>query len=227
MALTTSSEDYLRTIWKLSEWQNKPVSSGQLAKALGLSPSTVSEGVAKLVAMGLVRHAPYGAISLTEDGERQAARMVRIHRLLETGLVELFEYSWDEVHDEAEHLEHAVSDKFIEKLDRALGHPKKDPHGDVIPAADGTYHLDPKPLRSLADIAAGETVLIDRVSDDDSDVLIYLESVGLTPDAEVTVKEVRRTVGLITITCNGHERAVPLAAARSVIVRRIPQQSAD
>lgn len=199
MALTTSSEDYLRAIWKLSEWQDKPVSTGQLAKALGLSPSTVSEGVAKLAGMGLVRHAPYGAISLTDDGRRQAARMVRIHRLLETGLVEIFGFSWDEVHDEAEHLEHAVSDKFIERLDRALGHPERDPHGDVIPAADGTYPVDSNSLHTLADVNPGEAVLIDRVSDHDSDVLVYLESVGLTPGTELRVLEVRRTVGLMTV----------------------------
>ena len=221
MALNTSSEDYLRAIWKLSEWQNKPVSSGQLAKTLGLSPSTVSEGVTKLVGMGLVRHAPYGAISLTEDGRYQAARMVRIHRLLETGLVKLFSYSWDEVHDEAEHLEHAVSDKFIERLDRALGHPERDPHGDVIPAPDGSYPVDSNSLRSLADVDSDETVLIDRVSDHDSDVLVYLESVGLVPGARLRIKEIRRGVGLLTVERESDEISVPLAAAHSVIVRQM------
>ncbi len=225
MALSTSGEDYLRAIWKLGEWQDKPVSSGQLAKALGLSPSTVSEGVSKLVAKGLVRHAPYGAITLTGDGQLQAARMVRIHRLLETGLVELFGYSWDEVHDEAEHLEHAVSDKFIERLDQTLGHPERDPHGDVIPAADGSYPVQDEQLHSLIDIQAGTTARIDRVSDRDSEVLIYLESVGLVPGVDITVIDVRRSVGLLSLRLDNSSLDIPLAAARSVIVRPDSPQS--
>lgn len=219
MALSTSSEDYLRAIWKLGEWQDKPVSSGQLAKALGLSPSTVSEGVSKLVTKGLVRHAPYGAISLTEDGRLQAARMVRIHRLLETGLVEIFGYSWDEVHDEAEHLEHAVSDKFIERLARTLGHPERDPHGDVIPARDGSYPAEDEHLHSLIDVHPGATARIDRVSDRDSEVLIYLESVGLVPGVDITVLDIRRSVGLLSLLLGEQHLDISLAAARTVMVR--------
>ncbi|MFT0847011.1 metal-dependent transcriptional regulator [Actinomycetaceae bacterium L2_0104] len=221
MALTTSSEDYLRAIWKLSEWQDKPVSSGQLARSLGLSPSTVSEGVGKLVGMGLVRHAPYGAISLTEEGHRQAARMVRIHRLLETGLVEIFGYSWDEVHEEAEHLEHAVSDRFIERLDSALGYPERDPHGDVIPKPEGPYAVGTQTLHSLADAKSGETVCIDRVSDHDSDVLVYLQSVGLLPGARLRIREARHAVGLLTVELGEEEFEVSIAAARSVIVQHV------
>ena len=129
MALSASHEDYLRAIWKLGEWQEKPVTPGDLTRTLGLSPSTVSEGVQRLVSMGLVRHARYGNVSLTKAGRDEAARMVRIHRLIETGLMTIFGYLWDEVHDEAEHLEHAVSATFVERLDAALGHPRHDPHG--------------------------------------------------------------------------------------------------
>ena len=129
MGLSTSHEDYLRAIWKLNEWQDHPVTSGELTRALGLSPSTVSEGVQRLVTMGLVRHARYGKISLTEEGRMQALRLVRAHRLIETALVMWLGYSWDEVHEEAEHLEHAVSETFVCRLDAALGRPRYAPPG--------------------------------------------------------------------------------------------------
>ena len=197
MALSTSGEDYLRAIWKLGEWQDKPVSSGQLAKALGLSPSTVSEGVSKLVTKGLVRHAPYGAISLTEDGRLQAARMVRIHRLLETGLVELFGYSWDEVHDEAEVLEHAVSDRMLDRIDAKLGFPTRDPHGDPIPAADG--QVPTPPARQLSACSDGDAGTVARISDHDPEMLRYFDSVGITLDSHLRVVARRDFAGMISV----------------------------
>lgn len=198
-----------------------------MAKELNLSPSTVSEGVAKLTAKGLLRHAPYGGISLTEEGRAQAVRMVRIHRLLETGLVELFGYSWDEVHDEAELLEHAVSDRFIERLDRALGHPRKDPHGDTIPTASGEIIEDHDSIL-LSELDAGMKGRVDRVSDRDSDVLVYLDELGLVPGALVSVDRIRKGAGIMDLTvspdCAAHTCTeqnlvqVSLASARAVAV---------
>ena len=227
MALTASSEDYLRAIWKLGEWQDHPVTSGELAKTLGLSPSTVSEGVGKLVGLGFVRHAPYGAISLTDAGRAQAARMVRIHRLLETGLVEIFGYTWDEVHDEAEHLEHAVSDLFIERLDGALGFPKRDPHGDAIPSADGSEYLVVPEGDALSSLEAGATGIIERVSDEDSDVLIYLRDEGLIPGAQLRVLSVSRGVGMMSLQVEGKPTRISLTSARTVIVAPTVEQSID
>ncbi|MCI1932084.1 MAG: metal-dependent transcriptional regulator [Ancrocorticia sp.] len=222
MALTASSEDYLRAIWKLGEWKEGRINLGDLTRELGLSPSTVSEGVARLTAKGLLRHAPYGGISLTDEGRAQAVRMVRIHRLLETGLVQLFGYSWDEVHDEAETLEHAVSDVFIDRLDAALGYPRKDPHGEVIPAADGTVASAGDSVL-LAELGEGRSARIERVSDRDSDVLVYLEGLGLVPAVHIETKRVRRAAGIMDLdVLRPGEAPVPtqvsLAAARAVVV---------
>lgn len=217
MALSTSSEDYLKAIWKINEWQKKPASSGQLAKALELSPSTVSEGVARLVSLGLVQHAPYGAVRLTEDGRQQAARMVRTHRLIETGLVEILGYSWDEVHEEAEHLEHAVSDLFVERLDLRLGHPSRDPHGDLIPHPDEFVAHTQTPV-TLAHLSAGATAHVERVSDKDSELLVHLKEAGIAPGITLTVQAVSEADQRIDIVRDGANRSIPLAAAAAVIV---------
>ncbi|MGO1637595.1 metal-dependent transcriptional regulator [Ancrocorticia populi] len=217
MGLTNSNEDYLKAVWKINEWQEEPVSSGQLAKALDLSRSTVSEGVGRLVALGLVRHAPYGAVRLTSEGKRQAARMVRAHRLIETALVQIFDYSWDEVHEEAERLEHAVSDRFIERLDHKLGHPERDPHGDRIPAPHEFEAHSQVPV-SLIGAQPGATVRVERVSDDHSDVLVYLESAGIVPGIEVTVETAQPDPTVLSITCAGVRSTLPRAAAQAVII---------
>ena len=217
MTLSASNEDYLKAIWKINEWQEEPVTSGQLAKTLGLSPSTVSEGVSRLASLGLVRHAPYGAVRLTEEGQQQAARMVRTHRLLETGLVQIFGYSWDEVHDEAERLEHAVSDLFVERLDHRLGHPGRDPHGDLIPAPDEFETPKHIPI-SLAAAERGGTVCVERVSDRESDVLVYLQGAGIVPGMSVTVELDQPDPHLLAIVSAGIRSTIPLTAARAVII---------
>lgn len=183
MALNASSQDYLRALWKLSEWNKEPVSPSKLGKALGLSPSTITQGVRKLVDLGLVSHQRYGAISLTDAGRAEAARMVRIHRILETGLVQLLGYSWDEVHDEAERLEHAVSDLFISRLDERLGFPAFDPHGDTIPRGDMLGRLV-----TLMDINHGEEATIERILDHNH-VLHDADRLGLKPGVSLCLKE--------------------------------------
>ena len=133
------TEDYLKAIYAHAEWEPENlIGSSQLAQRLGLAPSSVTEMVKKLVAQGLVEHAPYGAIGLTASGRSEALRMVRRHRLVETWLVQQFGYGWDEVHDEAEILEHTLSDRLLDAIDAQLGRPTLDPHGDPIPAADLT-----------------------------------------------------------------------------------------
>lgn len=217
MALSASHEDYLRAIWKLGEWQEKPVTPGDLTRTLGLSPSTVSEGVQRLVSMGLVRHARYGNISLTEEGRDEAARMVRIHRLIETGLMTIFGYSWDEVHDEAEHLEHAVSATFVERLDAALGHPRHDPHGDPIPRPDGSLPEDENAV-SLGSLGPGEAGVVHRVDDADSAVLKELAGIGLVPGARVSVADVKRGLGLMRVSTPQTSADISLSVADAVSV---------
>ncbi|WP_044493181.1 metal-dependent transcriptional regulator [Nesterenkonia massiliensis] len=133
---TTSVEDYAKTIYGLAEWEGAAVTASALAKNLGVSNPSVTLMVRKMADLGLVDHQPYAPIRLTEEGRRLALAMVRRHRLIETWLVRDLGYSWDEVHDEAERLEHSVSELFVERLAEKLGHPEVDPHGDPIPAKD-------------------------------------------------------------------------------------------
>lgn len=176
-------EDYLKTVYGHTEWQPDPITPSQLAARLGLAPSTVTEMVKKLVATGLVAHAPYGAVLLTDTGRAEALRMVRRHRLVETWLVSQYGYAWDEVHDEAEVLEHALSDRLLDAIDAQLGRPARDPHGDPIPAADGTVRQpDAVPLSSLE---PGERGRVVRVSDRDAGLLRRVEAAGVALDSEI------------------------------------------
>jgi DtxR family Mn-dependent transcriptional regulator len=184
-APSSSIEDYVKVIYSFTEWQDKPITSSQLAQRLGVANSSVSEMVRKLKDQGLVDHKPYSAITLTRDGVRLALSMVRRHRLIETYLVQQLGYSWDEVHDEAEQLEHAVSDTFIERMAAKLGNPLRDPHGDPIPGADGTVRMPPAHL--LNELDEGHTGRITRISDENPDLLRYLSAQQIDLDAEVEV----------------------------------------
>jgi DtxR family Mn-dependent transcriptional regulator len=178
-------EDYVKVIYAHTEWQDQKITATTLAARLGLAPSSVTEMVKKLGTMGLVSHRPYGSIELTANGTALALRMVRRHRLIETWLVQHFGYAWDEVHDEAEVLEHSLSDRLLDAIDDQLGHPTRDPHGDPIPSRDGTVYRPPATL--LANAPAGGRVV--RISDRDSDLLRVLEARGITLDRHVTPDE--------------------------------------
>ena len=178
-AVATAVEDYVKVIYSHTEWQDQPISSSGLAARLGLAASSVTEMVKKLVAQGLVRHEPYGAIELTPAGTALALRMVRRHRLIETWLVEQFGYTWDQVHDEAEVLEHALSDRLLDAIDAQLGHPVRDPHGDPIPRADGTVERPPAVL--LVEAEPGRSGEVVRISDRDPVLLRHLDARGHRP----------------------------------------------
>ena len=194
--LSAVTQDYLKVVWSAREWSDQPVTTKMLAGRLGVGPSTVSETVRRLADSGLVTHQPYGAVELTADGERHALAVVRRHRLIETFLVEMLGYGWDEVHDEAEVLEHAVSDLFVERLSARLGHPTRDPHGDPIPGSDGS--LDIPAASVLWDVAPGEWAVA-RISDADPELLRYVETVGLVLDAPLTVVERRAVAGVVSV----------------------------
>jgi DtxR family Mn-dependent transcriptional regulator len=175
--LSASNQNYLKVVWALGEWNHEPVAPSALASRLGLRPSTVSDAVRKLAEQGLLEHTPYGAISLTEEGRVHALSMVRRHRLIETFLVKTLGYSWDQVHDEAEHLEHAVSDFMVERIAEILGHPTRDPHGDPIPEVDGTIHVPN--AYALTEYDLDSYVRVERISDDDPKLLQYLAEQGI------------------------------------------------
>lgn len=178
-------EDYVKAIYAHTEWQPTPMSSTALAAYLGLAASSVTEMVKKLGALGLVDHVPYGAVTLTANGEALALRMLRRHRLIETWLVGQFGYSWDEVHDEAEVLEHALSDRLLDAIDAQLGFPSRDPHGDPIPSVDGIVTRPAGVL--LRDVEPGFSGAVVRISDRDPSLLRHLEASGLVIDRLVTV----------------------------------------
>lgn len=180
---TRAVEDYLKVVYGHTEWQPDPITPSQLAARLGLAPSSVTEMIKKLGVQGLVEHRPYGAVVLTDLGRAEAIRMVRRHRLIETWLVARMGYGWDEVHDEAEVLEHTVSDRLLAALDADLGHPSADPHGDPIPSEDG----DPRRPDAIpfAALPSGAAARVARVSDRDPGVLRALADAGIGPGSEV------------------------------------------
>ena len=182
-----AADDYLKTVYAHTEWQDAPITPSVLASKLGIAPSSVTEMVKKLAAAGLVSHVPYGAVRLTDAGTQRALAMVRRHRLVETWLVREFDYRWDEVHDEAEVLEHTISDRLLEGIDARLGRPRFDPHGDAIPDAEG--HVEREPFVLLADAPVGHVGHVLRVSDDDPEILRTLEAQGLDVGTQVEVTE--------------------------------------
>lgn len=199
----TAVEDYLKVIFSLGEWDEETVSNAAVAARLGVSTSSVSEMARKLADGGLVAHKRYGGMRLTEEGLAQALRMVRRHRLVETFLVTSLGYSWDEVHDDAEVLEHAVSTLMVDRMAEQLGHPWRDPHGDPIPTAEGVLH-QPAAV-PLAAVPVDEPRYVARIDDDDPALLRWLADTGVCVDARVVVSE-RRPFGgatLVAVTAPG------------------------
>ncbi len=204
--LTTVAQDYLKTIWTAQEWSHEKVSTKMLAERIGVSASTASESIRKLADQGLVDHEKYGAVTLTETGRSAALAMVRRHRLLETFLVNELGYSWDEVHDEAEILEHAVSERMLDRMDAKLGYPTRDPHGDPIPAADG--QVPTPPARQLSDCTDGEAGTVARISDADPEMLRYFDAVGISLDSRVRVLARRDFAGLISVQIENSDESI-------------------
>ena len=178
-------ENYLKTIYAHTEWQADAITPSVLAERLGLAPSTVTEMVKKLAAAGLVTHVRYGAITLSDAGRAEAVAVVRRHRLTETWLVREMGYSWDEVHDEAEVLEHAISDRLLESIDARLGYPDRDPHGDPIPASDGSVRREDAVVVGSAE--PGHVGVVLRISDRDPELLRTLEASGIDIGTTVSV----------------------------------------
>jgi DtxR family Mn-dependent transcriptional regulator len=210
---TPAAEDYLKTIYAHTEWQPEPITPSVLAMRLGVAPSSVTEMVKKLAAAGLITHVPYGPLSLTPAGLRGATAVVRRHRLIETWLVREMGYDWDQVHDEAEILEHALSDRLLAAIDLRLGHPAADPHGDPIPAADGTLTRAPAVLLSQAAPGHGGSVL--RVSDRDPAILRDLAVDRIGPGTRLTVVE-----PLTVRLPSGDLRRLSVATADSIWLSR-------
>ena len=212
---SVSVENYVKAIWEVAGAD--VASTKDVAERLLIAPPSVTNMFVRLREMGFVEYERYRGVSLTERGREEALRLVRRHRLIETFLLQHLGYSWDEVHEEAERLEHAVSDGFTERLAEYLGHPDQDPHGDPIPAADGT--IQPDYSFPVSEAAPGQWIRISKVGDDPS-TLDYLGERGLVPGRLLCVREVRDLDGVVTVEDEdggAHTLGEPLA--RAVYVR--------
>ncbi|WP_051215539.1 metal-dependent transcriptional regulator [Granulicoccus phenolivorans] len=207
-------EDYLRLIWKAQEWEQRGATPAELSAATGTVPSAVTGALARLAKRGLIEHEPYGPATLTEAGRRLAVPMVRRHRLIETLLVERFGYTWDEVDEEAELLEHAISDRFLDRIDAMLGFPAHDPHGDPIP--DRAGRVDRPATIRLRDLPDGQTAEVVRVSDHDPALLRYFAELGIVPGARVQILARREFAASVAVVVGGTSRELSLVAAGSV-----------
>lgn len=185
---TQAAQDYLKAIFEICE-KHRRASTGQIAEVLDVTPASVTGMLKKLAAADppLVRYQKHQGAVLTEEGEKQAMRMIRRHRLLECFLHDTLGYGWDEVHQEAERLEHAISSAFGRRIAQLLDEPERDPHGSPIPTAD--LRLPSDCAVALAEVAAGQRVRVERVSDREPRLLRYLEEIALMPGTEVTVLE--------------------------------------
>ena len=216
---SSSVGDYLKAIWELAVESGEVAASTKgVAERLSVSAASVSNMFARLQEMGLVEHERYRGATLTERGRREALRLVRRHRLIETFLLEHLGYPWQEVHGEAERLEHAVSDDFTERLAEFLGHPDHDPHGGPIPSPEGVLEADDS--FPLSQAVAGKRLRISKVRDEDAEMLDYLGDRNLVPGRLLTIREVRALDGVVIVEDEEAEvYALGEPLARYVFVR--------
>jgi DtxR family transcriptional regulator, Mn-dependent transcriptional regulator len=215
-------ENYLKAIFQAQialSSSEALVPMGQLASALGVVPGTATTMVKALAESGLVRYEPYVGVRLTDGGQKLAARVLRRHRLIELFLVQVMGMSWTEVHDEAEHLEHAVSDRLIERIDEMLGHPSTDPHGDPIPDPEGT--LSRPHYETLLTCPVGEPVAVRRVSDQDSEFLRFVERHDLKPGQVVHVEDRDPAADSVKLRSADREFTIGARAASKVLVQAV------
>jgi DtxR family transcriptional regulator, Mn-dependent transcriptional regulator len=214
---TEAIEDYVKAIYSLQHGGDEVVTTSALAERLDVTPGSASGMVKKLAGLGLVDHVPYRGVVLTALGRRLALEVLRHHRLLELYLTEAFGMPWDQVHAEAEKLEHVLSEELEELIARKLGDPTVDPHGDPIPGRDGS--IDEPETRSMADLAPGERAVFLRVSDSDPDMLRYLAERGIKPGQELEVVDKQPFGGPLFVRIAGREHALGGALARAMRVR--------
>lgn len=219
MLPSSTVENYLKAIYVAERAlaADALVPMGQLATALDVVPGTATTMVKTLAESGLVRYEPYAGVRLTPAGTKLAALVLRRHRLVELFLVQVMGMSWADVHDEAEHLEHAVSDRLIARMDEMLGYPSVDPHGDPIPAADGG--VPERSYDSLLECPVEAPLRVMRVSDQDPDFLRFIEYRGLKPGQDVEVLERQPSADAVVLrTSDGREITLGSRAASKVQV---------
>lgn len=212
-------ENYLKAIWQIAAaTESSSVTTGKLAQTLKVSPGTVTSMQKALAEAGLATYRPYEGVSLTDAGRTLALRMLRRHRLIELFLVRTLGLTWDQVHDEAENMEHAVSDFLIDRIDDYLGNPQCDPHGDPIPAANGDLRTSGEESRPLSDVPIGTRVRLARVLHQDPEFLRYLSDAGLTIGVTGLVEQTNEAAGLVVLRRGERSVAMGRAAAEQLLV---------
>lgn len=218
MVLSQAVEDYLKTIYTL-ETEGDKATTTRIADALEVSSASATNMVKRLAKMGLVDYESYKGASLTNSGRKIALEIIRHHRLLELYLLEVMGYSWDEVHEEAEKLEHHISERFEDKIAKLLDDPTHDPHGDPIPTKEGLMpQMDAHPLIE-ADIE--QDYIVSRVKDQDPELLRYLEKIGLLPGIKIRVKEKAPFKGPIHLLIEDKEQVIGNDVARNIFIAEI------
>lgn len=219
MVLTQAVEDYLKAIFKL-ETGKKGVSTTNLAASMDVSSASATNMIKRLAEMKLVDYQSYKGARLTEAGRKIALEIIRHHRLLELYLMEIMGYSWDEVHDEAEKLEHHISEQFEDKIAELLGDPTHDPHGDPIPTKDGIMpEMKEQPLVQAEE---NHSYIIGRVKDQDPERLRYLEKEGLLPGVHLTITEKAPFNGPLTLQIEGEQKIIGRDLATTIFITKIP-----
>lgn len=213
--LTASAEDYLKAVYVIAQ-DGSPATISGLAERLGVTPASVSGMVRRLAEQGFLTHEPYAGVTLTEPGRYSALNLLRRHRVIETYLVAILGYSWDQVHAEAERLEHAASDELIDRMAERLGQPKTDPHGAPIPTRDG--FVDETVYRPLDSLEGGESGRVVRVTNEDVEMLRYLDELELRPGAEVRIIARAPFGGPITFEVCGSTKVIGPSLAAQVLV---------
>jgi DtxR family Mn-dependent transcriptional regulator len=210
-------ENYVKAIYLIcSEQQIEAAATGQIAASLGVLPGTVTSMLKTLSESNLATYTPYAGVSLTPSGNALALRVLRRHRLIELFLVRTLDLSWDEVHEEAEHMEHAVSDWLVDRIDRYLGHPEVDPHGDPIPRADGS--VPEAEYATLAHCSEGAVFRVMRVSDQSPEFLRYLTQSGLPLGSQGRVVANRAEAGVVNLEVGGQLTSLGHEAAGKILV---------
>ena len=212
--LSESAQDYLKAIYKLQH--DGTVSTTELAKEKQVSSASVTNMIKRLSQMGLVEYESYKGVTLTDAGCKIALEIIRHHRLLELYLKEVMGYSWGNMHDEAERLEHHISEEFEDRIDQMLGYPTHDPHGDPIPTRDG--QVEDTVRDPLCYGAVGQPFKVQRVSSDNPDLLHYLEDMGLLPGALVEIIEKAPFDGPLTVTIGPEEKTIGFSVAQNVFI---------
>ncbi|MBB75569.1 MAG: DtxR family iron (metal) dependent repressor [Planctomycetaceae bacterium] len=224
--VTLTIENYVKTIYQIClECDGRPAATGHLAAALSVSPGTVTSMLKTLDDSGLAEYRPYEGVRLTAAGKTLALRVLRRHRLIELFLVQTLGLSWDEVHDEAENMEHAISDFLVDRVDQFLGFPSSDPHGDPIPRADGT--VDSVTRQSLAQWQGGQSFQLVRVLDQSPAFLRYLSNSGLQLGATGELASTSPEANVLTIIVGGGETTLSCDAASKLLVADVPPMESE